>query len=64
MLRPDEPMLLRTLKENGYFVWWGGKNDVVPGQHGYDVYCDVKYAHPNDLTRPLRRDLHSWNEWR
>jgi arylsulfatase A-like enzyme len=30
MLRGDEPMLLRTLKDNGYFVWWCGKNDVVP----------------------------------
>jgi arylsulfatase A-like enzyme len=29
MLQPDEPMLLKMLKENGYFVWWGGKNDVV-----------------------------------
>jgi arylsulfatase A-like enzyme len=43
MLRPDEPNLLRTLKDNGYFVWWGGKNDLVPAQNGYDDYCDVKY---------------------
>ncbi len=42
MLRPDEPMLLRTLKQKGYHVWWGGKNDVVPAQHGFDAYCDVK----------------------
>jgi arylsulfatase A-like enzyme len=39
MLHPDEPMLLRTLKENGYFVWWGGKNDVIPGQFGYEAFC-------------------------
>ena len=64
MLRPDEPMLLRTLKENGYFVWWGGKNDVIPGQNGYDEYCDVKYATPENPDRPLRRDLHAWDEWR
>jgi arylsulfatase A-like enzyme len=43
MMRPDEPVLLRTLKENGYYVWWGGKNDLVPGQHGYDDYCHIKY---------------------
>lgn len=43
MLQPDEPMLLRTLKEAGYTVWWGGKNDVVPAQNGYGTYCDVKY---------------------
>lgn len=64
MLRPDEPMLLRTLKRNGYFVWWGGKNDVVPAQNGYDDYCDVKYHAPDDPDRPIRPDLHSWHEWR
>jgi arylsulfatase A-like enzyme len=53
MMRPDEPVLLRTLKENGYHVWWGGKNDLVPGQNGYDDYCDVKY-------RPARPPKPMW----
>lgn len=46
MLRDHEgePNLLRVLKENGYYVWWGGKNDLVPGQFGYDEDCDVKYT--------------------
>jgi arylsulfatase A-like enzyme len=45
MLRsPDENNLLRTLKDAGYFVWWGGKNDLVPGQHGFEEVCDVKYS--------------------
>lgn len=26
-----EPMLLRILQDNGYHTFWGGKNDVVPG---------------------------------
>lgn len=43
MMRDGEPVLLKLLKDNGYFVWWGGKNDLVPAQHGYDAYCDVKY---------------------
>lgn len=43
MLQPDEPMLLRTLKEAGYYVWWGGKNDVVPAQIGFDAYCSEKF---------------------
>jgi arylsulfatase A-like enzyme len=60
MLREGEPNLLRTLKESGYFVWWGGKNDLVPGQLGYDEYCDVKYAPP----RPLYPNLHSFDDWR
>ena len=55
MLRaPEEPVLLRTLKEAGYFVWWGGKNDLVPGQHGHERFCDVHHA-PPALTRPPRR---------
>ncbi|MCL2641548.1 MAG: sulfatase-like hydrolase/transferase, partial [Phycisphaerales bacterium] len=36
-----ETNLLKVLKENGYHVWWGGKNDLVPGQNGYTEQCDV-----------------------
>jgi len=64
MMQPDEPVLLRDLKEMGYFVWWGGKNDLIPGQNGYQEYCDVKYQVPEDPVHPLRRDLHRWDEWR
>ncbi|MCC7408791.1 MAG: sulfatase-like hydrolase/transferase [Phycisphaeraceae bacterium] len=68
MLRPDDPCLLRTLKDNGYFVWWGGKNDLVPGQHGYEAYCNVRYKDtPEDHARwgMKRRPLHGpMNEWR
>jgi len=62
MLHPErgEPMLLRTLKENGYFVWWGGKNDVVPGQDGFDLYCHVKFRPPC----PTRVDSHVDDAWR
>jgi len=64
MLRPDEPMLLKTLKDKGYFVWWGGKNDVVPAQNGYEDYCDVKYQAPDTPERPLQPNLHSFDDWR
>jgi arylsulfatase A-like enzyme len=62
MLRPDEPVLLRTLMRDGYHVWWGGKNDLVPGQNGYDDYCNEKYVRP-------RRPKPMWTidrqaEWR
>ena len=60
MLRPDEPMLLRTLKRSGYFVWWGGKNDVVPAQHGYEDYCSLKFV----SDRPVDRNVHSDPRWR
>ena len=53
MLQPDEPMLLKTLKDNGYFVWWGGKNDVVPAQNDFDAYCDVKYKPDPPQLPPL-----------
>ena len=61
MLHPEEPMLLRTLRENGYFVWWGGKNDVIPGQFGHEAYCDV-------YNQPKRKitgyNLHGHTAWR
>jgi len=55
MLHPeyDEPNLLKVLKDNGYFVWWGGKNDLVPGQDGFEQYCDVKF-------QPTREDYARW----
>lgn len=62
MLRPDEPCLLRTLKENGYVVWWGGKNDLVPGQNGYDDYCDIRFE-PDSDTRPMFA-MDRASEWR
>lgn len=62
MLRPDEPMLLKRLKDAGYFVWWGGKNDVVPAENGYEAYCDVKYK-PDRVPDPetnLHANLTGW----
>lgn len=61
MMAPDEPVLLKTLKDEGYFVWWGGKNDLVPGQGSFEPYCNVKHQ----PTRELRPDLHmTAKEWR
>lgn len=52
MLQPDEPCLLKILKDDGYFVWWGGKNDLVPGQHSLGAYCDVRFQPtPGDYAR-------------
>ena len=58
MLRPDEPMLLKTLKDSGYFVWWGGKNDVVPAQNGFEAYCSRKHV----PLRPLA--IGNSNRWK
>jgi len=63
-----EPNLLRILRDNGYFVWWGGKNDLVPAQDGFDDVCDVKFRPTDDdlarwgRTRGAR--LHSAPQWR
>ena len=53
MLHPEwnEPNLLRILKEHGYFVWWGGKNDLVPGGSDLAPYCDVKFEPTADDYR-------------
>ncbi|MEK3915823.1 sulfatase-like hydrolase/transferase [Paenibacillus sp. FSL H7-0331] len=62
MMQPEEPVLLKTLKEEGYFVWWGGKNDLVPAEIGFEKYCDIKYQ----PARTPRREtnLHAHDVWR
>ena len=54
MLAPPlgETNLLKVLRDNGYFVWWGGKNDLVPGQLGFESHCDVYFRpHREDVQR-------------
>lgn len=55
MLHPEhgEPNLLKILKDNGYFVWWGGKNDLTPGQDDISPYCDIRF-------RPSADDFKRW----
>jgi arylsulfatase A-like enzyme len=62
MMQPDEPVLLKTLKENGYFVWWGGKNDLVPAENGFENYCDIKYSTPDD--EKAKPSLQANPDWR
>ncbi|WP_129724960.1 sulfatase-like hydrolase/transferase [Xylanivirga thermophila] len=60
MMGLDEPVLLKRLKDNGYFVWWGGKNDLIPGDASVEPYCDIRYR----LKKPIRSDLHRLKDWR
>ncbi|MCC5844330.1 MAG: sulfatase-like hydrolase/transferase [Verrucomicrobia bacterium] len=55
MLHPEqgEPNLLKILKDNGYFVWWGGKNDLTPGQDDISPYCDIRF-------QPEAEDFARW----
>ncbi len=41
---PQEPNILRTMKENGYEVIWCGRNDVVPADRSKEAYCDEYFA--------------------
>lgn len=36
-----EPVLLEVLRKHGWRVFWGGKNDLVPGQDGLAPFADV-----------------------
>jgi arylsulfatase A-like enzyme len=62
MMHEDEPVLLKTLKDYGYFVWWGGKNDLTPGQNPVDAYCHVRHK-VSDRVRPTR-NKHRATDWR
>ena len=63
-----ETNLLGELKKDGYYVWWGGKNDLVPGGKGFEDFCNHKfqasaeyYKRWNVTSRP---NLHAADEWR
>lgn len=60
MMRADEPVLLSYLKNNGYYVWWGGKNDLKKKEVPYERYCDYKLKYSNGLEP----NLHMVKEWR
>lgn len=59
MLHPElgEPNLLKVLKDNGYFIWWAGKNDLVPGGSDLSQYCDVRF-------QATEEDFKRWNSKR
>ncbi|WP_174804497.1 sulfatase-like hydrolase/transferase [Martelella limonii] len=64
-----EKNMFQVLRENGYFVWWGGKNDIVTADAGPEAFCDIHFR-PDDAfferhhSRP-RDDNHSAGEsWR
>jgi arylsulfatase A-like enzyme len=64
----NEPNLLEVLRDNGYFTWWGGRNDLIPAQENLRDHCDI-YFWPSreDLKRWGHRwqpNLHISNKWR
>ncbi len=48
-----EVNLLKRLKEQGYFIWWGGKNDLLPSGTDLSEHCDVRF-------RATKEDYERW----
>lgn len=61
-MHKDEPVLLRNLKNAGYHVWWGGKNDLIAGKLGFEDVCDVMYEGTETITPTWMIDKAS--QWR
>lgn len=67
MLRAHEPYLFSLLRQQGYHVWWGGKNDLVAVRNSeeYLAHCDTKFNPPKSRgTRTLKQispDDPKWN---
>ena len=70
MLHQDrnEPNLLKILKDNGYFVWWGFRNDLIPAQQNSKEICDIKFfPSKEDFERwghKFKPNLHISTKWR
>lgn len=43
LLEPNDPMLLKVLKDQGYHVLWIGRNDVIPADRDFTPYCHEFY---------------------
>ncbi|MCA1809849.1 MAG: sulfatase-like hydrolase/transferase [Kiritimatiellia bacterium] len=52
LLKDHEPHLLKVLRQEGYRVWWGGKNDLVAVEspEDYQKHCDIKYRSDQQQT--------------
>ncbi len=48
LMHQEDPTLLKRLKEDGYYVIWAGKNDLIAGDVGYRDVCDYKANLPKD----------------
>lgn len=59
MVQSHEKTLLQSLKEDGYLVWWGGKNDLISAERDFHEVCDVKHESPKPITDYIHKDQ-SW----
>jgi arylsulfatase A-like enzyme len=56
LLHEDEPTMLHHLKDAGWHVWWGGKNDLTLDVEGA---CHVRHR-----AQPAHANLHADESWR
>ena len=57
-LNRGEPNLLKILKDKGYFIWWGFRNDLISARDDSKEVCDIKYW-------PSKEDLARWgHKWK
>lgn len=52
---PDEPNILKVMKQAGYEVIWVGRNDVIPGDRTKEEYCSEYY------NGVVMEDTKSWS---
>ncbi|RAK11721.1 arylsulfatase A-like enzyme [Halanaerobium saccharolyticum] len=62
LLEEDDPMLLKTLKNNGYNVQWIGRNDVIPADKSLDDYCNSYYSGYDKVSEEERKKSSKWKE--
>ncbi|MFW9878693.1 MAG: sulfatase-like hydrolase/transferase [Candidatus Thorarchaeota archaeon] len=54
----NEPNLLKSLKDGGYYIWWGGRNDLISARDDPKEICDIKFW-------PAREDRERWgHKWK
>ncbi|MDZ4199442.1 MAG: sulfatase-like hydrolase/transferase, partial [Kiritimatiellia bacterium] len=64
MLQRQEPVMLQILKENGYYIGWGGKNDLIPGQDGWERVCHEKLDARRRPVFPEYNSHGNADDWR
>jgi arylsulfatase A-like enzyme len=58
LLRPDDPVLVRRLKDAGYHTWWGGGRgtDAADFAFGTVAFCDVRFDGKDKANLDLVRE--------
>lgn len=63
LLEKDDPMLMKTLKNQGYKVLWLGRNDVIPADRELSEYCDEYYSgHESGGMLEMMKQAKKWEE--